>query len=142
MQEENLNNDKFSVEKPSYDARLAYYAHLKIIMDTIFIARMNNKYNSWFEVLDHWFAFGSPYFKENDLEEIENKIKKIEGLLEKLDNINSRTNGYGLIVKQLKDNLRATQRKLFMSSKFMLLPIKEDDEGYEIDFNEFDKLVR
>jgi len=121
------NSEDNSFNKPSYDGRLQYYKLAGSYMTSIAAASLNDNFILWLELINGLFDIFYPFIKPTDITEIEKQIEECDKNIDILaQSSNNKTNQLTLN-KFLEKKLHVLTRKLYCSSKHMLLPIKSEE---------------
>ena len=119
--------------KPSFDGRIQFYQHLKTYLDAIALYSFEDNPQQFLRAIKGYYSLVRPFIKEED-------AKKVKPLLEAAEN-QAKSLGFsklnGMQSQSLKNNLwrklETIREDLYMYSRQMLLPIKQEEEE---EFNE------
>jgi len=130
MRNETAESD--TVKKPSYDGRLHYQKTLNDLMQQLHFSAINNDYDMWLKVARCVMNWINGFIKGTHLHDLKERINNGKHLLSLYKN--KRISSI-----KLENELNDLNEKLMNYSKYLLLPLADDDDDTFLDMEEFDR---
>ena len=113
--------------KPGFDARIQFYEHLKEWMNQIARATITSDFYALYIALSNYCVLVEPFIRPEAVIKLEGMLKDLE---KEVMGLGRPINKRGLSIQNfsLQQKFLSFKKELYIASKHMMLPVKEEEQ--------------